>query len=184
MRRWRFLRDPIHNRNKALKSPFLTFNLFKIGLVVAEKLRLNMAQNRHINAICSRLDCSRWCYFPSLSKDNWELNQSFAPSGTLATNMILPSNRSRAILSHCREAVPRPEVASNILNYKKPTNYLGQAKRRPTKIRPKAVGGGIFGKCVFRLTLPSCPPPLASRNDFFRICSKLQELTTSILTTM
>ena len=28
---------------------------------------------------------------------------------------------------------------------KKPTNWWGQAKRRNTQIRPKAVGGGIFG---------------------------------------
>ena len=31
---------------------------------------------------------------------------------------------------------------------KKPTKWLGQAKRRATKIWPKAVGGGIFAaKC-------------------------------------
>ena len=36
---------------------------------------------------------------------------------------------------------------------KKPTNWLGQAKRRATKIRPEAVGGGFsavyssFDKC-------------------------------------
>ena len=29
---------------------------------------------------------------------------------------------------------------------KKPTNWLDQAKRRATKIQPKAIGGPIFGR--------------------------------------
>ena len=33
---------------------------------------------------------------------------------------------------------------------KNPTNWLGQAKYRTTKIRPKAVGSGIFGRFFFK----------------------------------
>ena len=36
---------------------------------------------------------------------------------------------------------------------KKPTNWLGQAKRRATKIRPKAVGCDIFGAVSFRIPI-------------------------------
>ena len=39
---------------------------------------------------------------------------------------------------------------------KKPTNWLGQAKRRATKIRDKAVGGSIFGS--FFSNLDKCRP--------------------------
>ena len=31
---------------------------------------------------------------------------------------------------------------------KKPTNWVGQAKRRATIIRPKAAGRGIFGRAL------------------------------------
>ena len=36
-------------------------------------------------------------------------------------------------------------VAQKII-YQKHTNWLGQAKRRATKIRLKAIGGSIFGR--------------------------------------
>ena len=41
----------------------------------------------------------------------------------------------------CYEAFENDEIMLN----KKLTNWLGQAKRRANKLRPKAVGSGIIG---------------------------------------
>ena len=40
----------------------------------------------------------------------------------------------------------KAETPFGVLRNKKPTNWLGQAKRRAAKIRPKVVEGNIFGR--------------------------------------
>ena len=42
--------------------------------------------------------------------------------------------------------LPLQILAKNIDLNKKPTNWLGQAKRHTTEIRPQIAGDGIFGR--------------------------------------
>ena len=65
------------------------------------------------------------------------------------------SYRQRAGKVHCRSNSRSYGISSN----KKPTNWLGQAKCHNTKIRPKAVRGGIFGR--FFSNSDKCRPEVA-----------------------